>query len=185
MFFKKTISSNKKSIKEVFYFNTLDFMEKAGIYKTSANIVKTSAYITFLNIAFLNTMRDKDVRATVDMIVEGAKDCSIELNRIRIKDLATNPIELNRLLNEFPKELQANEKALTNGLAAFEAIYNAYVEEIVQILLAVDITEMFGLAARIISEGLLGKGQFKTGSTVAESKLMEMTKELIIFANSN
>jgi hypothetical protein len=116
----------------------------------------------------------------IDAMVEDVKNSILDL-KMRVGDLARDNQELKRILGDFPSTAQVDELTTINGLAAFEAIYFPFVEEIVT-----EISEnskgpfgVHGYAAIKLLETLRGKGNGKNQMIEVSLELTEMTGEVI------
>lgn len=113
-------------------------------------------------------------------MVEDAEKSVSEL-KMRVKELAQSNDELERILSDFPDEADVDGDTTINGLAAWNAIYFTYVEEII-----LEISNRsngplgpYGYAAIKVLEALRGKGQSEDGFMDVSFLITEMTGKVI------
>jgi hypothetical protein len=116
----------------------------------------------------------------MDNMVEDAKNSVLAL-KMQVKELALNDVELERILNDFPSEAEVDGDTNINGLAAWNAIYFTYVEEIV-----LEISNRskgplgpYGYSAIKVLEALRGEGEGKDDFMDVSFLITEMTGKLI------
>ena len=177
----KVIQKDKEqSTQDVFANYSTLFLQKANIKNTDANKLKTTVYLCFAQVACLNVATQGKSRAFMDNMVEDAKNSVIKL-KMRVKELAQSDDELERILSEFPAEADVDGDTNINGLAAWNAIYFTYVEEVV-----LEISNKskgplgpYGYAAIKFLEALRGNGQGKDDVMDVSFLITEMTGKVI------
>lgn len=177
---KSTEKDKEESNSDVFKNYSTKVLQKANIKNTDANILKTTVYLCFAQIACLNVATEGKSRSFMDNMVEDAKNSTLEL-KMRVKELAQSDDELEKILSDFPAEADVDGDTTINGLAAWNAIYFTYVEEIV-----LEISNRsngplgsYGYAAIKVLEALRGNGQGKDDFMDVSFLITEMTGKVI------
>jgi hypothetical protein len=176
-FFKTKVAvSNTENFKNY----TIKLLNTAHVPINDANVLKATVYLCFAQIACLNVATEGQSRDFMDNMVEDAKN-SVLVLKMRVKDLAQSDDELERILSDFPPEADVDGDTNINGLAAWNAIYFTYVEEIV-----LEISNRskgplgpYGYAAIKVLEALRGKGQGKDDFMDVSFLITEMTGNII------
>ncbi len=155
-------------------------LQKANIKITEANILKVTVYLCFAQISCLDVATQGKSSVFIDNMVEDAKNSVLKL-KMRVKELAQSDDELGRILSEFPAEADVDGDTNINGLAAWNAIYFTYVEEVV-----LEISNKtkgplgpYGFAAIKVLEALRGKEQDKDDFMDISFLITEMTGKVI------
>jgi hypothetical protein len=176
MFGKK----EKKSNVDVYSDYASQLLSVANLNFTDANILKSTVYLCFAQIACIDVISKGKSRLFIDAMVEDAKQSVLSLS-VKVKDLAISQEELERLLSDFPKEADVDENTIVNGLAAWNAIYFEYAEEIIVTIANVGDGPLgvHGSAAIKILEALRGKGESRENFMEVSFLLTEMTGEVI------
>ena len=177
---KINLKDKEESNSDVFANYATLILQKANIKNTDANILKTTVYLCFAQVACLNVATQGQSRVFMDNMVEDAKKSVLAL-KMRVRELAQSDDELERILSDFPAEADVDGDTNINGLAAWNAIYFTYVEEIV-----LEISNRskgplgpYGYAAIKVLEALLGKGQGKDDFMDVSLLITEMTGKVI------
>jgi hypothetical protein len=152
----------------------------ANIQINDANLLKATVYLCFAQIACLNSI-STETRPFIDNMVEDAKNSILSLH-MKVEDLAIDNDELDRILEEFPKEANVAEHTKINGLAAWNSIYFGFAQDVI-----VEISKkgqggamgVHGYAAIKLLEALRGKGQSRSNFMEVTMLLQEMTGEVI------
>ena len=172
----KVAASNTENFKNY----TIKLLNTAHIPINDANILKTTVYLCFAQIACLNVATQGQSRVFMDNLVEDAKNSVLAL-KMRVRELAQSDDELERILSDFPAEADVDGDTNINGLAAWNSIYFTYVEEIV-----LEISNRskgplgpYGYAAIKVLEALRGKGQGKDDFMDVSFLITEMTGKVI------
>ena len=172
----KVAVSNTENFKNY----TIQLLNTAHVPNNDANILKTTVYLCFAQIACLNVATQGKSRVFMGNMVEDAQNSVLAL-KMRVRELAQNDEELERILSDFPAEADVDGDTNINGLAAWNAIYFTYVEEIV-----LEISNRskgplgpYGYAAIKVLEALRGKGQGKDDFMDVSFLITEMTGKVI------
>ncbi len=174
------LNGKEESNSDVFENYATQILQKANIKNTDANLLKATVYLCFAQIACLNAATQGKSRVFIDNMVEDAKNSVLAL-KMRVNELALSDDELERILSDFPAEAEADGDTNINGLAAWNAIYFTYVEEVV-----LEISNKskgplgpYGYAAIKVLESLRGKGQGKDDFMDISFLITEMTGKVI------
>ena len=172
--------SAKISNVEVFKEYATTILELANVSKSDANKVKVITYLCFAQLACMDTLTKGKSRPFMDAMVKDAT-LSTKGLRLRIGELAHEEKELNRILNDFPKEASLDKHTIIEGTAGFNAIYFQFVEEIVPAIAKHTGGPMgvHGYAAIVVLEALRGKGNGKDGIIEVSFAIAEMGKAVI------
>ena len=176
-FFKsKDVVSNTENFKNY----TIKLLNTAHVPINDANILKTTVYLCFAQMACLHVATEGKSRVFIDNMVEDAKNSVLAL-KMRVKELAQSDDELEQILSDFPAEADVDGDTNVNGLAAWNAIYFNYVEEIV-----LEISNRsngplgpYGFAAIKVLEALRGKGNSEDNFMDVSFLITEMTGKVI------
>lgn len=159
---------------------TIKLLNTAHVPINDANILKATVYLCFAQISCLHIATQGKSKVFIDNMVEDAEKSVSEL-KMRVKELAQSNDELERILSDFPDEADVDGDTTINGLAAWNAIYFTYVEEIV-----LEISNRsngplgpYGYAAIKVLEALRGKGQSEDGFMDVSFLITEMTGKVI------
>jgi hypothetical protein len=173
-------SKSKLSNQDVFSKYTIQFLQTAQLPANDANVLKATVYLCFAQLACINSVSKGSSRIFMDNMVEDAKNSVLQL-KMKVKDLAKSNDELEKILSDFPLEAEVDGDTTVNGLAAWNAIYFNYVEEIV-----VEISNKnkgpfgcHGYAAIKLLEGLRGKGKSEDQFMEVTMLITEMTGDVI------
>lgn len=153
----------------------------ANIQINDANLLKTTVYLCIAQIACLHSISADKTRPFIDNMVEDAKNAILSL-KMKVGDLANSDEELSKILEDFPQEANVDEVTTINGLAAWNAIYFGFAEEVI-----VEISTRgqggpmgaHGYAAIKLLEALRGKGQGRENFMEVTMLLQEMTGKVI------
>ena len=178
--FSNFFSNEKTTIAEIYEKYASDILIAAKVPISDASTLKATVYLLFAQLASIHVVTSGKYQRYMDSMVEEVKD-SVKPLTMKAGELATNPEELQNILNEFPSEAEVDEYTKINGLAGFTGLYFPFVAEVV--------TDMgthtggpmgvHGYAAIRVLEGIRGKGNGKDGMIEVALKLTEMTGELI------
>jgi len=177
---KEYNGDKEESSSDVFenYANLI--LQKSNVKNTDANLLKATVYLCFAQISCLNFATQGKSSVFIDNMVEDAKNSILKL-KMRVKELAQSDDELERILSNFPAEADVDGDTNINGLAAWNAIYFTYVEEVV-----LEISNKskgplgpYGYAAIKVLEALRGKGQGKDDFMDVSFLITEMTGKVI------
>lgn len=177
MGFLDKLLRGKKSISSILVSTQNDIFGIYGVAQpTDAQRMKASAYLCISGIAVLTAL---GVRHEIDKLVKEAGELTSPLS-MRVEELANNADQLERILAQFPKELQLTKATRLNGLAAFEALYNAMGEELVNDIMSHNKGPMgaAGYAAIVVADGIFGEGKSKQHFMEVSMRLLNFTKEL-------
>ena len=178
MFGKKVESSNT----EIFSSYVTLMLKSANIQSTDANRLKATVYLCFAQMACLHVVSKGATAVFMDAMVEDVKKSILSL-KMKVKDLAQNEAELRKILTDFPKQAGVDANTTVNGLAAFEAIYFQYVEEIVTEIASNTSGPMgaHGYATIKFLESLKGKANPSVADGMVEVSILmsDMTGEVI------
>ena len=87
------------------------------------------------HIAAINEISEKPTKTLLDRIAKSAVESVKDIERVRVGDLSINDGEdMERILNQFPMAVTTN--TLTNGLAAYEAVFFSNAKQYVKELLS-------------------------------------------------
>jgi len=171
---------SKKSNTEVFSSYVTLFLETAGLKSSDANRLKTTVYLCIAQMACLHVVSNGASAVFIDAMVDDAKKSILQL-KMKVKDLALTEYELRKILSDFPPQAAVDGETTVNGLAAFQAIYFPYVEELVTEI--ADHTQgpfgVHGYASIKILEALRGKDNIEEGIMKTSMLLTRMTGEII------
>jgi hypothetical protein len=171
--------TKKKSNAEVFILYTDKILDAAEISKTDANKLKVTVYLLLAQLGILNVVGDGKAIPFLDKLAEDAKDSIKNSPLIKIKDLARNDEELEKILSDFPASANLNGDVKVNGLAAFEAIYFSHVEDVVSEIANKSKESVFMFATIKLLEAMLGKEEAASKFLFTSFVVTEMTGELI------
>jgi hypothetical protein len=176
-FFGKNIKASNVDIFKKYALKTLRIAE---IPITDSNILKATLYLCFGQLACIHSLSNGASAVFMDAMVEDVKNSILDL-KMKVGDLATDSEELGRILMEFPSGSSVSELTTINGLAAFQAIYFQYVEEVVTDISAHTEGPMgpHGYAAIKLLEALRGKGNSHDNFFEVSMMLTVMTGEVI------
>ena len=170
----------KKTNTEIFASYATLLLETANIKDTNANKLKATVYLCIAQIACLHTVSNGATASFIDAMVEDVKKSILEL-KMKVKDLALTDTELKKILSDFPPQAKVDGETTINGLAAFEAIYFQYVEELMN-----EITNhtggpmgAHGFASIKILEALRGKDKAQDKMIEVSMLISQMTGEVI------
>ena len=94
--------TKKKSNVEVFRLYADKILDEAEIPKTDANKLKVTVYLLLAQLGILNVVGDGKAIPFLDNLAQDAKDSIKNLPMIKIKELARNDMELEKILSDFP-----------------------------------------------------------------------------------
>jgi hypothetical protein len=173
-------SKSKLSNKDIFSKYANNFLLTAQLPANDANVLKATVYLCFAQLACINSVSQGSSKIFMDNMVEDAKNSVLHL-KMKVKDLVKGNDELEIILSYFPLEAEVDGDTTINGLAAWNAIYFNYVEEIV-----VEISNnnkgpfgCHGYAAIKLLEGLRGKGKSENQFMEVIMLLTAMTGDVI------
>ena len=129
-FLKKLIGIKNPTNTDVFSKYAARSLKFLDMPLSDANILKMTVYLCFAQLACMIIIARGAADVFMDKMVEDARNSILHLS-MRVKDLAKDKIELNRILGDFPIEAGVTGETTVNGLAAWEAVYLTYVEEVV------------------------------------------------------
>lgn len=170
----------KKSNTEIFSSYATLLLETANLKDTNANKLKATVYLCIAQIACLHIVSNGATASFIDAMVEDVKKSILEL-KMKVKDLAITDTELKKILSDFPPQAKVDGETTINGLAAFEAIYFQYVEELMN-----EITNhtggpmgAHGFASIKILEALRGEDKAQDKMIEVSMLISQMTGEVI------
>jgi hypothetical protein len=170
----------KKSNSDVFESYVTLMLQSANVKVTDANRLKATIYLCFSQMACLHVLSKGASARFIDAMVEDVKKSILAL-KIKVKDLAQSEAELKRILSDFPKEAGVDGETTVNGLAAFEAIYFQYVEEVTKDIASHAGGPMgpHGYASIKFLEALKGEDNASDGMFEVSMLMTEMTGAVI------
>ena len=178
-FFKK-IFGGKKSITSVM----LSTQNKIfGIYSvahpTDAQKMKASVYLCISGIAILNDLGGGQLGHAIDNLVRETREITKPL-RMRVGELANNTAQLEKIISDFPGNIQITGSTTVNGLAAFEAMYFSMGQDLMNDILTHNQGPMGtpGYAAIVVADGIFGAGKSKDKFMEMSVALLNFTKDL-------
>lgn len=161
---------------DVFKKYAKELLVIAKVQQTNANILKATVYLCFCQLACIHAIAKGKAAVFMDAMVDDAKKSVLDF-QVKVGDLARSEAELEKILQDFPAAASVDQNTRINGLAAFEAIYFAFVEEIVSLISEKSGGPMgpHGYSAIVFLEALRGPGNGKDGFIEVSMKLTEMT----------
>jgi hypothetical protein len=170
---------NKSNV-AVYSDYAIKLLSTAGVPDSSANILKATVYLCFAQIACIDSISKGKSRVFIDNMVSDAKT-SVQSLQMKVKDLANSEEELDRILSDFPEEANVDSDTLINGLAAWNAVYFNYAEEIIISIANAGRGPMgiHGSASIKVLEALRGRGKSEKDFMEVTFLLTEMTGEVI------
>lgn len=155
---------------------------------TDAQKMKASVYLCISALAILNDLGgdilndqggDK-LRKTIDTVVDETRELTKPLS-MRVKELANNETQLEKILAGFPNEVPITGSTSVNGLAAFEAMYFGMGQELMHDMLAHKKGPMGvpGYAAIVVVDGIFGEGESKKHYMDITMAFMNFMRKLI------
>ena len=179
-FFSNLFGSKKTNV-DVYSQFAKKMLVVANIQINDANILKATVYLCFAQIACLNSISPDKTRPFIDDMVEDAKNSIMSLG-MKLGDLAVDNDELDKILEEFAEDSNVDEDTRINGLAAWNAIYFGFAQDVI-----VEISKKgqggpmgtHGYAAVKFLEALRGKGQSRSDFMEVTMLMQEMTGEVI------
>ncbi|WKJ89105.1 hypothetical protein QZJ86_13865 [Methylomonas montana] len=179
MGFLNNLFGGKKSISSVLVNTQKKLFRIYNISNPSdAQKMKASVYLCITGIASFNELGNNKpelrphLLPLIDNLVQEAKELTKSLS-IRVKDITNDNEELKGMLDFFPRHIPINESTNLNGLAAFEALYNSKVTNLIDEILNHTRGPFgsTGYAAIIVADGIFGKG-------ASEDYFIDVAKEL-------
>ena len=100
--------------------------------------------------------------------------------RMRVGELANNAEQLEKIIFDFPGDIQITGSTTVNGLAAFEAMYFSMGQNLMNDILTHNQGPMGtpGYAAIVVADGIFGEGKAKDKFMEVSMELLNFTKEL-------
>lgn len=147
---------------------------------TDAQKMKASVYLCISGIAILNDLGGGQLRRAIDRLVEETRELTKPLS-MRVEELSNNTEQLEKILADFPKEIEITGSTKVNGLAAFEALYFSMGEELMNDILSHKGGPMGvpGYAAIVVADGIFGEGRSKENFMEVSMQLLNFMKKLI------
>lgn len=170
----------KKSNTDVFESYVTLMLQSANIKITDANRLKATVYLLYAQLACLHIASKGTSAVFVDALVDDVRKSILTLT-MKVKDLAQNKTELKRIISGFPKQAGVDGDTTVNGLAAFEAIYFQYFEEVIKDIASHTDGPMgcHGYAAVKFLEALKGKRGADSNMLESSMLMTQMTGEVI------
>jgi hypothetical protein len=97
---------------------------------TDAQKLKAFVYLCIAATAMLNDFGRGRAKTLIDQVAKETAGLTKPL-RMLVGELANDPEELEKILATFPTELKITESTSINGLGAFDALYHAKADELV------------------------------------------------------
>ena len=99
---------------------------------------------------------------------------------MRVGELANNAEQLEKIIFDFPGDIQITGSTTVNGLAAFEAMYFSMGQNLMNDILTHNQGQMGtpGYAAIVVADGIFGEGKAKDKFMEVSMELLNFTKEL-------
>jgi hypothetical protein len=176
--FSNIFAKKKITNVEVFKTYTDKVLDVAAIPKTQANKLKVSVYLLFAQLGIVHVVAAGKARPFLGALVEDVKESTKDLT-MRISELALNDTELQIILNEFPAEANLTSNVTINGLAAFEAIYFAYLGDLVPEIGKQVREQVFLFATLKLLEATIGGEQAQIKLLPTSLVVTKMTGEVI------
>jgi hypothetical protein len=176
--FSSLFNEKKKTNVEIFKIFTDKVLDAASIPKTDANKLKVSVYLLIAQLGIVHVIGSGKAKPFLDNLVKDVKE-SIKGLTMRISELALDETELQIILNEFPAEANLTSNVTINGLAAFEAIYFAYVGDLVPAIGKQVREQVFLFATLKLLEAIVGEEQAKVKLLPTSVVVTKMTGEVI------
>jgi len=172
----------KKSISSLLVGTQNNIFNIYGVaHPSDSQKMKASVYLCISGIAILNDVGGGGtLKHVIEKLVEDTKELTKPLS-MRVGELSNNTEQLEKILADFPKDTQITEATRVNGLAAFEALYFALGEELMNDMLNHSAGPMgtTGYAAIVVADGIFGEGKAKEHFMEVSMELMNFTKGLI------
>jgi len=178
-FFKK-VFGGKKSITSVLLSTQSKLFDIYGVnHPTDAQKMKASVYLCISGIAILNDLGGGQLRHAIDNLVNETRELTKPL-KMRVGELANNAEQLEKIISDFPNEIQITESTTVNGLAAFEALYFSMVQELMTDILSHNKVPMGtpGYAAIVVADRVFGEGKAREKFMEVSMEMLNFTKEL-------
>lgn len=179
MNFLNKLLGGKKSIFSVLVSTQDNIFNIYGVARpTDAQKMKASVYLCISGIAIINDLGGGNLRHAIDKLVEETRELTKPLS-MRVEELANNAEQLEKILAYFPRD-QVTESTTLNGLAAFEALYFALGQELMNDILVHNKGPLGvpGYAAIVVADGIFGEGRSKENFMEVSMQLLLFTKEL-------
>lgn len=178
-FFKK-VFGGKKSITSVMLSTQNRIFDIYSVADpTDTQKMKASVYLCISGIAILNDLGGGQLRHVIDNLVNETKELTKPL-RMQVGELANNAGQLDKIISDFPGDIQITGSTTVNGLAAFEAMYFSMGQDLMNDILTHNQGPMGtpGYAAIIVVDGIFGEGKAKDKFMEVSMELHNFTKEL-------
>ena len=140
---------------------------------------KASVYLCISGIAILNDLGGGQLRNAIDNLVNETRELTKPL-KMRVGELANDAEQLERIISDFPNDIQITESTTVNGLAAFEALYFSLGQDLMNDILSHNQGPMGtpGYAAIVVADGIFGEGKARDKYMEVSMELLNFTKEL-------
>ena len=178
-FFKK-VFGGKKGITSVLLSTQNKIFDIYSVANpTDAQKMKASVYLCISGIAILNDLGGGQLRHAIDNLVNETRELTKPL-RMRVGELANNVEQLEKIISDFPGDIQITGSTTVNGLAAFEAMYFSMGQDLMNDILTHNQGPMGtpGYAAIIVADGIFGDGKSKDKFMEVSMVLLDFTKAL-------
>jgi hypothetical protein len=178
--FSNLFGQKKSTNTDVFSKYAVRALKSLDMPINDANKLKVTVYLCFAQMALLHLIAKGAANVFIDKMVEDAKDSILDL-QMKVKDLAKNNDELIRILSDFPEEAGVTGDTTVNGLAAWDAVYLTYVEEVVPEMASRPTGPMapYAYPAIKIQEAMQGTGPSSDKLMERVQVITEMTGEVI------
>jgi len=174
------ILGEKKSIASVLLSTQSNIFAIYGVtHPTDAQKTKAFVYLCISGIAILNDFGGEKLRHAIDRLYNETIKLTKPLN-MRVGELANNAEQLQKIISEFPSEIQISESTIVNGLAAFEAIYFSMGKEVMTDIIRHNKGPLGtpGYAAIVVAGRVVGEGKAREKVTEVSMEMLKFTKEL-------
>ncbi len=178
-FFKK-VFGGKRSITSVMLSTQNKIFDIYSVaHPTDAQKMKASVYLCISGIAILNDLGGGQLRHAIDNLVNETRELTKPL-RMRVGELANNAEQLEKIISDFPGDIQITGSTTVNGLAAFEAMYFSMGQDLMNDILTHNQGPMGtpGYAAIVVADGIFGEGKVEDNFLEVAMELLNFTKEL-------
>lgn len=129
-FFSNVLSNKKHSMIDVYRNATDEILNELAIHKTDAKKLKTSVYLLMAMIACLEAIAKGKSRPFFDEMIEAVEEL-VKDYKMRVSELAIDSDELLKILSFFDSKHGVDGDTTINGYAAFKAIYEKFLTDVV------------------------------------------------------